>query len=195
MNLAQLKKAHGQRVQLIPVACRLDDLGRQLPEVNDAWLIDQVTDEGVHVSNPRTGHITVLGRDHIHHFTSNPDASRFAGVPHGFFTLLVQVYLQGPRLWIVPTPRPGKAVPPPAPRVSEKLVDLRFPSDSGLQAHLEAQGYQVVWSLETRVSRRVELEGWEVVTEPDGSGGFNTYRVRDRPADQILIKRRAQSAA
>jgi hypothetical protein len=187
MNLAQIKKSLGQRVQLVPIACRLDSLGRELPHINDTWLISEVAEEGVRIENPRTGHFTVLGKDHIHHFTTNPDASRVAGVPHGFLTLLVQLYLQGPKLWITPTPRPGESVPPPPARITEKVVDFGYPKDSGLQARLAAQGYQLAWCFEPRLTRKTELEGWEVVAEADASGQHTTYRLRDRPADQILV--------
>jgi hypothetical protein len=189
MNFAHIKKSQGQRVQLVPVACRLDPVGRELPAINDAWLISRVTDEGVQIDNPRTDHSTVLGKDHIHHFTSNPDETRQAGVVHGFLILLVQLYLQGPRLRITPTPRPGEAVPPPPPRISEKVVDFGYPRDSGLQGRIQAQGFEVAWCLETKLTRKTELEGWEVVAELDGTGQHITYRLRDRPADQILIKR------
>ncbi|MCC5863304.1 MAG: hypothetical protein JJT93_15490 [Gammaproteobacteria bacterium] len=194
MNLAQLRKAKSQRVQLVPAACEIDEFGRSLPETNDVWLIDQVTESDVHISNLRTRHHTRLGHDHIHHFTSNPDAARIEGGPHGFFTLLVQIFIQGVHLWIKPTLRPGEPVPAPEPRISERLVDFRFPTDSGLQDRLEAQGYQVAWCSETKLARRLDLEGWELVIVPDGSDGFTTYRIRDRPTDQILIKRRPQRA-
>lgn len=43
MNWDQIKKNKGCRVQLEPIACRLDEKGRELPEVNDDWTIEDVS--------------------------------------------------------------------------------------------------------------------------------------------------------
>ena len=74
-----------------------------------------------------------------------------------------------------------------------QVVDLKYPSDSGLQSRLETVGYRVAWCLETNLARRVDLEGWEVVLEDD-HGVPTRFRVKDRPADQILIKKRVGSS-
>lgn len=76
----------------------------------------------------------------------------------------------------------------PQAEVTEKIVDFSYPSDSGIQQRIEAAGYRVSWCLETRLSRRLDIEGCEVVVEPDGQGRLYSYRLKDRPADQILIK-------
>lgn len=107
MNLDQLKKNVNQRVQLRPVARRFEVGGPELELLDDDWVIDAVTDEGVRVSNSRTGHATTLGRDHIHHYTSNPDRSR-AGIKHGFLTLNVQISLRGPSVTVEPNAGPGQ---------------------------------------------------------------------------------------
>ncbi len=189
MNWEQLKKCVGFRVQLEPVACRLDECSRELPAENDDWIVQDVSSAGVRISNVRTGHATTLGPDHIHHFTSNPDRS-VGGLQYGFFILHVQVFLQGNQLWVRPNPRPGEAVKPPAVDVEEKWVDFRYPTDSGLQRRLEAAGYRVAWCLDSRLSRRTDLEGWEVVVEPDDRGSLTKFRLKDRPDDQTLIKKR-----
>jgi len=189
MNWEQLKKCAGFRVQLEPVACRLDEFGRELPPENDDWIGQEVSSAGVRISNVLTGHATTLGPDHIHHFTSNPDRST-GGLQYGFLVLHVQVFLRGNELWVRPNSRPGEPVRPPAVQVTEKWVDFRYPSDSGLQPKLEAAGYRVAWCLETYLSRRIDLEGWEVVIEPDDHGRLTKFRLRDRPADQTLIKKR-----
>lgn len=183
-----MKKNVGHRVQLVPMACRLDDTGRELPRMDDDWVIQAVSPSGVRISNIRTGHVTTLGKDHIHHFTTNPDRSE-AGIPHGFLTLGVQVFLQGSSLSVRPNARPGEPVKLQPAEVVEKWVDVRYPTDSGLQQRLEDGGYRVVWCLDTNLSRRVDLEGWEVVIEPDGLGVLTKFRLKDRPADQTLIKR------
>jgi hypothetical protein len=53
MNL--LKKFIGGRVQLVSVANRIDQNGRLLEPIDDDWLLESVTDQGVRISNPRTG--------------------------------------------------------------------------------------------------------------------------------------------
>ena len=59
-------------MQLQPVAHRLDDAGNLLPPIDDDWMVESVTDDAVKISNPRTGHIVLLGLDHIYSYTSNP---------------------------------------------------------------------------------------------------------------------------
>jgi hypothetical protein len=189
MNLEHLTKNVGCRVQLVPVACRLDSYGRELPEIDDDWILQRVTPLGADISNTRTGHVTTLGKDHIHHFTSNTDRSQ-AGLTHGFLILNVQLFLQGKDIRIKPNGRPGEVVKFSVPEIHEKWVDLRYPTDSGVQQQLESAGYRVAWSLDTHLTRRVDLEGWEVVVEPDAQGRLWKFMVKDRPANHTLIKKR-----
>ena len=189
MNWEQMKKNVGCRIQLVPTACRLDENGSELPPMDDDWIIDEVSTAGVRVSNVRTRHVTTLGKDHVHHFTSNPDRSQ-TGIRHGFLTLNVQVFLQGDKLWVRPNARPGEPVKPQLGEVIEKWVDLKYPFDSGLQRRLEAAGYRVAWCLDTKLSRKIDLEGWEIVVESDAQGVRTKFRLKDYPADQTLIKRR-----
>lgn len=188
MNWEQMKKNVGCRVQLVPIACHLDENSRELPQIDDDWIIEEVSAAGVRISSNSCGHVTTLGKDHIHHFTSNPDRSR-TGIPHGFLTLNVQVFLQGNRLWVRPSARPGEPVRPQRSEVIEKWVDLMYPSDSGLQQKLEAAGYRVAWCLDTKLSRKIDLDGWEVIVEPSEQGVLTKFRLKDRPADQTLIKK------
>lgn len=71
----------------------------------------------------------------------------------------------------------------------EKWVDFDYPRASGLQAKLSEDGYKVAWCLDTKLARRVDLEGWQVVVEPDVNGVLSKFRLKDRPADQTLIKK------
>jgi hypothetical protein len=190
MNWEQMKKNVGCRVQLVPTACRLDDAGRELPSIDDDWNIEEVSTDGLRISNIRTGHVSTLGKDHVHHFTTNPDRSR-AGIRHGFLTLNVQVFLQGNKLWVRPNARPGEPVKPQLGEVLEKWVDFSYPFDSGIQQRLEASGYRVAWCSDAKLSRKIDLEDWEVVVEPDAQGVPTKFRVKDRPANQTLIKRRS----
>lgn len=188
MNWDQMKKNVGCRVQLEPVACRLDQNGRELPGIDDEWIVEEVSAAGVRIYNPRTMHVTTLGKDHIHHFTSNPDRSE-GGIVHGFLTLNVQVFLKGSKLWVRPNARPGEPVMLHAQEVVEKWVDLNYPRDSGLQRKLEVVGYRVAWCLDTNLARKIDLEGWEIVVEPDAQGVLTKFRLKDFPANQTLIKK------
>ena len=77
--------------------------GPELWPLDDDCLIGIVDDAGVRISNPRTDHGTILGFDHIHHFTS--DATR--GTGYGFLTLTVQIHIGGSALWIDPNVTPS----------------------------------------------------------------------------------------
>lgn len=189
MNLEQLKRNVGYRVQLIPTACRLDENNRELPNIDDDWIVDRVAETGVQITNPRTNHSITLGKDHIHHFTTNPERSR-GNIKHGFLTLNVQVFLQSTRCWVRPNARPGEQVELVLENISEKWVDPRYPSDSGIQKRIEDAGYRVAWCLDTNLARKIDLEGWELVVESDARGVPTKFRMKDRPADQTLIKKR-----
>jgi hypothetical protein len=65
-----------------------------------------------------------------------------------------------------------------------------YPSDSGLQQKLEAAGYRVAWCSNTKLSRKIDLEGWEIVVEPDAHGVLTKFRIKDRTVDQTLVKKR-----
>src|SRR5438105_13737955 len=110
MNFEQLKKNVGAVVRIHPVAHRKDEHEVQLPDVDDDWIIDAVVQDGIRVSNIRTGHTTLLAKDHIHHYTSDPERSK-GGQKRGFLTLLVQVTISGAGLKVDPLRRPGAALP------------------------------------------------------------------------------------
>lgn len=76
-----------------------------------------------------------------------------------------------------------------APSYEDKWVDFHYPNDSGLQERLTNAGYQVAWCLDTKLSRKIDLEGWEIVTELNGRGVPTRFRLKDKPADQTLIKK------
>jgi hypothetical protein len=137
MNRDRLKKFIGGRVQLVPVAHRIDQNGRLLEPIDDDWLLESVTDQGARISNPRTGHFTILGFDHIYEFTSNPDRSR-GEARYGFLTLKIQISLKGNELTIRPTSRPGEAVPyapPPKPDPLQIEILTRLHATPGRPVH------------------------------------------------------------
>lgn len=189
MNWDQLKKNIGYRVQFEPVACRLDDNGRELPTENDDWIIQDVSSTDIRVANVRTGHVTTLGRDHVHHFTTNPDRS-VGGLHYGFLTLNVQIFLRGNTLSIRPCSKPGEPVRPQFPELADRWVDSKYPVDCGLQAKLAASGFEIAWCPDSRLPRKVDLEACEIVIEPDRFGVPTRFHLKGSPENQTLIKRR-----
>ena len=108
MNKTALKKNLHTQVRIRPMAKRyMGD--SELEPLDDDWLIENVGNDGVRIKNIRTHHGTVLGYDHIHHFTSDPARSAH-GIKYGFLTLNVQIHIGGNRLWIEPPLRPGEAI-------------------------------------------------------------------------------------
>lgn len=94
--------------------------------------------------------------------------------------------------------RPGVAYESALSQVSEteiKWVDPNYPSDSGLQHRLETQGYKVRWCRDDLLVRRLDIEGWELVEQEFGDGRRVNFKVKDKPCDQTLIKKRESSAA
>ena len=187
MNLQQLKRNVGTRVQLVPNVCYLNEFGAERSRIDDDWIIQAIDDEEIQISND-SGYFVILGKDHIHHFTSNPHRSR-SEITYGFLTLLVQIFIQGNNVKIQPTLRPGEAVSPLSLTVQDKVVNISYPEDSGLQKRLNGIGYKLFWSTEKNVHRRVDVEGWELVVEPDGRGGLASFRFKDRIDDLVLLKK------
>lgn len=74
-------------------------------------------------------------------------------------------------------------------RPEEKWVDLKYPSDSGLKQQLEAEGFRVAWCMEDKLARRLDLEGWELVTQELEGGSQVILKVQDWPYNQTLIKK------
>lgn len=100
MQNDMIKKMIYHRVRLRPVAKRFQG-SIELSQIDDEWVIEQITDKGVTIKNMRTDHSKVLGFDHIHHYTSDPSKD-FDGFEHGFLTLMVQLSLDGLHVRIEP---------------------------------------------------------------------------------------------
>jgi hypothetical protein len=134
MNKEQLKKNVGDLVRLIPIAHRLDAKGHPLPQIDDEWRIESVTDAGVRLSLARTGHGRTLGFDHICEYTSDRIEQ---GVRYGFLTLKVQLSIQGNNVNVTPT-RPGVPV---APRIPPDPIRLalfqRLQASPGRAVHAD----------------------------------------------------------
>jgi predicted nucleotide-binding protein len=71
-----------------------------------------------------------------------------------------------------------------------KFVDLNYPHDSGMQARLEADGYKIRWSGDSSLARRLDIEGWSLAAIADEHGREMILKMKDRPEDQTLIKRK-----
>lgn len=187
MNWEKLKTNVGWRVQLAPPAIRLDALGRELPARNEDWLIQEVTDTDLRLDESVVmGLMTRIAKDSIHEFSHNAQRSVPGGLQYGFLTLKLQMTIQNAVITHRPC-RPGERVAPPPPPLTEDLVEFNYPSASGLQKRLESAGCRVHWSAERHVRTR-ELEGWEIVREPDSHGLLHSFRCPGRDGDLILMK-------
>jgi hypothetical protein len=188
MNRDQLKKNVGFRVRLRPTMRELDQFGRPFSYKDDDWLIQVAGEAALNISNLRTQHIYALGYDHIHHFVSDPDKTR-GGLNRGMLVLTVQLVARGNGLDIEPTIKPGTAMAPSRVLPLDKLVDYHYPSDIGLVADLQSQGYQVMWARRCFVPRRIELEGWERVTVRGVRGRLIQFRTPSPAGELVLLRR------
>jgi len=74
--------------------------------------------------------------------------------------------------------------------VLEKWVDINYPRDIGLIRQLEAEGYKAKWCFDRDVPRVVDIQGWEIVYLDAGKGQLTILKLRDRPDNQTLVKKR-----
>ena len=88
------------RVRIRPIAKELQGT-IELPKVDDEWIIERISDDGVTIDNPRTRHSKLIGFDHIHHYTSDP-SKNYDGLKHGFLTLTIQLSISGYHVNIEP---------------------------------------------------------------------------------------------
>lgn len=181
MNKDMMKRNVGVHVLLQPPAIYLDENGLEAkqPTEPERWRVEDVTDEGVKISNLRSRHYRVLGYDHIKNFASD---GVVAGTRRGFLILVMQPYIQGNDVTLVPTRTPGEPVHPPPP--VNRLVDSNYPTVSGIQQRLVSQGYGIRWCKPERVGS-LEAQGWRLVAERDTHGVLSTFRRAD---GQVLVK-------
>lgn len=97
-----------------------------MPLIDDEWVVEDVNDECVRLSLPRTGHGRTLALDNVHHFSTD---RKHAGTTYGFLTLNVQLSIQGNDVRITPT-RPGEPVAPRIPADPIRAALLRRLHDS-----------------------------------------------------------------
>ena len=111
MKRDQLKKIIGFKVRLVPIANRLDDHGLPLTKIDDHWIVRDVTDEGIDLHVPRTGHCRILGFDNVHQFNTDQIDG---GVAYGILVLNVQLTISRNEVSFTIT-RPGESVVPTIP--------------------------------------------------------------------------------
>jgi hypothetical protein len=191
MNLELRKRNIGERVQLQPPAIHLDPAGRELPCRDEDWILAGVTDAEIRLDEAQQmGRTTNIGKDNVHHYSSNHSRSTPGGLKYGHLLLTVQMYIpQGGKITYRPCSRPGERVSPPPVSIVERQVDLQYPVASGIQQRLEDAGYRTRWAGASRLAS-LELEGWEVVVEPDKHGVLTRYYVVTRPENLVYVKTR-----
>lgn len=84
-------------------------------------------------------------------------------------------------------------IPPGTVESAVKWVDIKYPHDSGIQAALEAEGFAVRWSWDSALARRLDIEGWSLVTQRSESGRDVVLKIKDQPEDQTLVKKKIGS--
>jgi hypothetical protein len=188
LNWSKIVGNLGSHVELQPTTCFLDAKGNALPDVSDDWLITEANDDWLTIKNARTGHETVLAKDHIHHYTSNPHRVT-NGQEHAFLTLLVQLYIQNDRVTIKPCLRPGERLaPPPVPEIVDEWVDLMYPTIH-IAHKLDIDPNSLGWARESRVATLTATGTSEVVLLPETSGKLKRFWVRTSPESLILVRR------
>lgn len=109
MKKDQIKKNLYHRVKLRPITKRFSN-DVEIGRFDDDRIIDNIPDEGVEISDTRSGYRFTLGFDHIHSYLSDPNRN-YDGLKHGVLVLNVQLCIDIDRrkVSIEPTERPGKA--------------------------------------------------------------------------------------
>jgi hypothetical protein len=190
VNFDQLRNNVGWRMRVTPQAIHLDEYGRELPGENEDWIIRSVSATAIEVEDAGfLSRIVRLGRDHIHSFATDPQRDGAGGVHYGMLKLYVQMYISPvPPVWYEPCVRPGERVPPPLSQIKELFVDFQYPVKSAIQQKLTDAGYRVAWVREVHLPG-LELDGYEVVVEPDRQGKPTSFHLRNPNNDnQVLVK-------
>jgi hypothetical protein len=191
MNLYKLRGNVGWLFKLQPPAIHLDPQGRELPYLDEEWLLQEISPDGetLTIRDLRIlGLLTPIGADAVHHF----DTDRSRGARHGLLMLKQQMFIQGDRITFRLCFRPGERVNPlPLVEVERVPVSFDFIRTSGIQQKLEAAGFEVNGVIELRLAE-LEMKGWERVLENDRYGKPTMYFQADsRPGmNLIFIKRR-----
>ena len=190
MNLELLRRNIGHRVQLEPAAIHLDAIGRELSNRNEDWVIANVNDSEIRLDEAAVmGLTTVIGKDGVHHYTSNPSRSTPGGVQYGLLMLMVQMYVKDGMITYRPCARPGERVPPVPVQIARTAVDGEYLKASGLQALQEAEGWRTAWCRESRLPT-LKRQGWELVVESDSHGMPTSFYMPGVPENQVYVRTR-----
>jgi hypothetical protein len=191
MNLNKLRSNAGWLFKLQPPAIHLDPQGHELPYRDEEWLLREVSADGetLTLSDLQiAGLSTLIGADVVHHF----DTDRSRGTRHGLLMLKQQMFIQANTITFRLCLRPGERVNPLPPMEIERVpVSFDFLQRSGIQARLEAAGFEVNGVVALRLAE-LELKGWERVVVNDTHGRPTLYYLPDsRPGmELIFIKKR-----
>ena len=74
-------------------------------------MLRSVDKDRLQLDLPSTGHVAILGLDHVYSFLSDP-ARDTGTTKHGFLQLLVQLVLDGSMIHVEPLPAPGVSAAP-----------------------------------------------------------------------------------
>ena len=75
--------------------------------------------------------------------------------------------------------------------IEDKVVDINYPSDSGMKEELNIVGYRIAWCAEKNLSRKIDLESWEKVVWEDQTGKQFLLKCSD---GLTLIRKKKESA-
>jgi hypothetical protein len=118
MNKDQLVKSVGFHVRLVPAP-----ITRQGMVADEDWIVRRVETDRVELERTVAGHVKTLGIDQIHHFSTDPERDA-CGVRHGFYNLLGQIIIDGPKVVFDPAPSPRTRTQPDPARLA--LMDSRL---------------------------------------------------------------------
>lgn len=102
MNYEKLKENEGAVFHIMPPACHLNADGEAEHWPNETWKLLAV-DKNIVTIRSADGHEVKLNSDHVRGYTSGSKP---------YLTLLVQIFIQGTEVSMLPGPFPGAAVLP-----------------------------------------------------------------------------------
>lgn len=89
MNRTMLSKMKLWRVKVRPLARRFDENGSELEELDDIWIIQEVSRDRMTLFNSRSQHLVPIGTDHIREYLTDGTEKT-----DGFLRLKSQILLQ-----------------------------------------------------------------------------------------------------
>jgi hypothetical protein len=96
MNKEKISKMQGKHLKIRPIARRIDYTRGELPPIDDAWQVVNVSREEINLYNPRTSHNLRLGTDHVREYMTDSNGT------DGLLILKSQVTLSGTQVSVEP---------------------------------------------------------------------------------------------